>query len=82
MSNGDNQKIDFTVGDSNRLSRIEQKVDDLVKGFAHYRDNHNKEHFKIDESLKDSISKKGLKWVLGIIGSLILIGGTVFAIVG
>lgn len=82
MSNGrdDRAEINFTVADRVALSRIETKVDALANAFNHYQNNHNKEHGKIDEALKDSISKKGLKWALGIIGSLILIGGTVFAV--
>ena len=85
MSNGDSQKIDFTVKDSNRLARIEQKLDDLngfKKVFESYQNRHDKEHTKIDAVLKDSISKKGVKWMFGIIGSLILIGSTIFAIIG
>ena len=85
MSNGDSQKIDFTVKDSNRLARIESKLD-AFNGFKNvfesYQNSHNKEHDKIDTALEDRISKKGLKWALGIIGSIILIGGSIFAIVG
>lgn len=84
MSNGrdDRTKIDFTVGDRLMISSIEDKMDGLVTTFERYQDNHNKEHDKIDDALKDSISKKGLKWALGIIGSLMLISGAVLAVIG
>ena len=83
--NGKNEPVVFTRDDAERLARIENKLDSLngfKKAFESYQDHHDKEHDKIDIELKDRISKKGLKWVLTIIGSLILIGGTVFAIIG
>lgn len=85
MANGSNEPVVFTRADSDRLARIEGKLDALngfKKVFENYQNRHDKEHNKIDASLKDSISKKGVKWMLGIIGSLILIGSTIFAIVG
>ena len=76
MSSGPNEPVVFTREDSDRLARIEGKMNDLAKAFTGYQKQHNNDHNKIDEALEDKMSKKGLKWALGILCPIILGGGT------
>jgi len=79
MANGDRQKIDFTVADRVRSAEILDNIKSLKDAFERYQNKHDKDHEKIDIDLKDTISKKGVAWVLGVIVSIIVIGGTIIA---
>ena len=74
MGNGENEKLTFTREDSARLVRIEDKLDEVIKDQAEFEATTN-------IALDDTVSKKGIKWIIGIMGVLVGIAATVYKFV-
>lgn len=62
MANGDNEPVVFTRADSDRLTRIEGKLDDLVKAFNGLKNTvvHNGK-----QTVRNTTAVKYLKWIVG-----------------
>lgn len=67
---------------SERLATIEATLNAHAKASDLWHNRHDKLHDKIDVKLDDSVSKKGVKWMLGIIILMLSVASGVMAYMG